>query len=267
MLIFAVDDEPKMLRLLVKAIKEAAPGAEVMDFPLGSAALRAIEEKGLRPEVVFSDIQMPRPDGLELAVRLKTLSPDTKIVFVTGYDDYAVEAYRLHASGYIMKPAEPGRIKEELENAAGPLPDEPDKLKVRCFGYFSVFWHNEPLTFSRKKTLELLAFLVDLRGAACYTEDAAAVIFEGADNEKNAMQNIRNLVSDLKSTLQSIGMGDVLIRSGSLLAIQPSKLDCDYYRMLEGDMAAVNEFRGAYMEQYSWAELTKGSLVFDSVDK
>ena len=60
-------------------------------------------------------------------------------------------------------------------------------------------------------------------------------------------------------------MEDVLIRKGNTMAIRPEKLDCDYYRMLEGDMAAVNAFRGLYMEQYSWAEITKGSLVFGSM--
>ena len=44
------------------------------------------------------------------------LSPDTKIVFVTGYPDYALDAYQIHADGYILKPATPDRILEELEN-------------------------------------------------------------------------------------------------------------------------------------------------------
>ena len=85
MLIFAIDDEPKMLRLLHKAISEAAPDAEIRDFLLGSEALSAMEREGLRPEAVFSDIQMPGVTGLELAVRLKSLSPDSRLVFVTGF--------------------------------------------------------------------------------------------------------------------------------------------------------------------------------------
>ena len=44
--------------------------------------------------------------------------------------------------------------------------------------------------------------------------------------------------------------------------ILPERIDCDYYRMLAGDMDAVNRFRGEYMAQYSWAELTKGELYF-----
>ena len=110
MRIFAIDDEPKMLRLLHNAIAEAAPGAEISDFLLGSDAVDYIQAKGVRPEVVFTDIQMPGLTGLELAVRLKQIAPETGIVFVTGYDEYAVDAYRLHVGGYIMKPVETGRV-------------------------------------------------------------------------------------------------------------------------------------------------------------
>lgn len=269
MLILAIDDEPKMLRLLHRAIEEAAPDAQVMDFPLGSAALDAIEKEKLLPSVVFTDIRMPKIDGLALAVELKRLAPDAKIVFVTGYDEYALEAYRLHASGYVMKPVDAQRIREELSNVAAYLPDESGKLDVRCFGGFEVFWQGEPLPFSRRKTKELLAWLIDRRGTSCEAEETIAVLYEETSIEglKAAKQSLRALVHDLKNTLHGIGMDDVLIRKGGTLAIRPERLDCDYYRMLEGDMTAVNAFRGEYMEQYSWAEITKAGLYFGRVTK
>ena len=140
-----------------------------------------------------------------------------------------------------------------------------DFLLRSCFGYFEVFRQGEPLVFARNKTRELFAFLVDRRGAAVSSEEAATVLYEDADPEsmKKARQNIRNLISDMKNTLNGVGMGDVLIRKGTSLALRIDLLDCDYLRMLQGDMEAVNSFRGEYMEQYSWAELTKGSLAFD----
>ena len=265
MLIFAIDDEPKMLRLLHQAIAEAAPEEKIMDFPLGSDALQAIEAQNLCPDVVFSDIQMPPPTGLEFAVRLKKLVPDAKVVFVTGYDHYAVQSYQVHASGYILKPVRAERIREELENIMPAAQKPSGKLQVRCFGYFEVFRQGEPLVFARNKTRELFAFLVDRRGAAVSSEEAATVLYEDADPEsmKKARQNIRNLISDMKNTLNGAGMRDVLIRKGTSLALRTDLLDCDYLRMLQGDMEAVNSFRGEYMEQYSWAELTKGSLAFD----
>ena len=263
MMIFAIDDEPKMLRLLHKAIEEAAPQAQILDYSFGSAALAAVREENLRPDVIFSDIQMPRPTGVELAAQLKTYAPNTKIVFVTGYDEYALDAFRVHASGYVIKPVDAEKIREELQNALPYRMQDAGKIQVQCFGYFEVFWRDVPLAFSRRRSKELLAFLIDRRGASCTAEEAIAALYEDDCDEKSAKQNLRNLVSDLKKTLQQINMEDVLIRKGGTLAIHPEKLICDYYRMLNGDMAALNAFRGEYMEQYSWAELTKAGLLWN----
>ena len=266
MLILAVDDEPRMLRLLHDAIAEAAPKAEIRDYLRGDEALQDIRSLGLRPDVAFCDIQMPGMNGLALAIAIKRLSPDTKLVFVTGYSHYALDAYRIHASGYVMKPVDARQIREELTFALPEEPPKEEKLVVRCFGYFEAFWVGEPLSFARKQTKELLAFLVDRRGEACTAEDVIAALWEDGASTKNAKQNIRNLVSDLKHTLESIGMEKAFIRQGSRMAIRPEALDCDYYRMLQGDVSAINRFRGEYMEQYSWAELTKGNLVFGGMD-
>ena len=264
MLIYAIEDEEGMLRLLHRAIAEAAPNAEIVDFLFGADALAVIRGGGPKPDVVFSDIVMPPPTGLDFAIALKTLSPDTKLVFVTGYSEYAAEAYQLHVRGYILKPVRPERVREELELMDLPDLKPTEKLQVQCFGYFEVFWKGEPLAFSRSKTKELFAFLVDRGGSACQAEEVIAALFEKTDPEKmkQSKQNLRNLVSDLKRVLNGIGRGDVLIRRGSTLCIRPELLDCDYYKMLKGDMGALNRFRGAYMEQYTWAEMTKGVLKF-----
>ena len=135
MLIFAIDDEPKMLRFLHNAIAEAEPKAEIQDFLLGAEAVSRVTEQGVRPDVVFADIQMPGMTGMDLALRLKQLAPETKIIFVTGYDEYALDAFKLHVNGYVMKPVDARAVREELDALGLPLrPAEPDKLRVRCFG-------------------------------------------------------------------------------------------------------------------------------------
>ena len=256
MLIFAIDDEPKMLRLLHGAIAEAAPGAEIMDFRLGSDAVTRIQEGGLSPDVVFADIQMPGMTGLELAVRLKQLAPETGIVFVTGYDEYAIDAYRLHVGGYIMKPVEASRIREELDHLGSFPPTDTKKLKVRCFGNFEVLWQDTPLEFSRQKTKELFAYLIDRGGAYCTAGEIIGVLWESSAAVKDANQYLRVLTGDLTSALNKIGQKEVLLRKRGQWAVQRNLIDCDYYRMLEGDMNAVNTFRGQYMAQYSWAKLS-----------
>ncbi len=264
MLIFTIDDEPKARTLLQKTVREAVPEAEVLAFPGGNEAIEAMQVRGLQPAVIFTDIVMPGLDGLELAVRLKTAAPDAKLVFVTGYTDYAVYAYQLHASGYLIKPVSVARIREELDHmCAPPLPLPKDgTLHVRCFGHFEVFWQGEPLSFQRHKTKELLAFLIDRRGAYCSSEEIIAGLWEEEGDLKAAKHRLRNLASDLRQSLRATGQESVLLHRRNQFAIVPERIDSDYYRMLDGDMDAVNRFRGEYMAQYSWAELTKGDLYF-----
>ena len=262
MRIFAIDDEKAMLELLHEAILQAEPSAEVRDFRRAGDALAAVEA-GEKPDVVFSDIQMPGMDGLSLAVRLKSLAPEVKLIFVTGYEQYAVEAFRRHVSGYVMKPVDALRVREELDALQLPLrPAEPDKLRVRCFGYFDVFWHEDPLIFARTQTRELFAYLVDREGAACTGGEIISALWEDNDAVRNPKAYLRVLTQDLKNTLASVGMEAVLIRDHGQWAVRTELLNCDYYRLKKGEPEALNAYNGEYMIQYSWAEMTLAKLQF-----
>ena len=267
MLIFAIDDEPIALKVLHDAIAEAAPEASIMDFGLGTDALEAIRRRGLRPDVVFSDIRMPQLDGLALAAGIRAVSPVTKLVFVTAYSEYAFDAIQVRTSGYVMKPVDADAIREELANIALTRAVMPDGLWVRCFGTFEVFWNRQPLMFGRRQTLELFAFLIDREGGVCTSEEIITKLWEGETDMAAAKDRLRHLVGDLRKTLSSIGKEDILVRRSGRLAILRDKVDCDLYRMMDGDMETVNTFTGQYMSQYSWAELTNGRLTFQKNDK
>ena len=70
------------------------------------------------------------------------------------------------------------------------------------------------------------------------------------------------LTNDLRETLASVGMEDVLVRKHGQWAVAPDLLDCDYYHMLAGDADAMMAFHDEYMKQYSWAEVTAAKLHF-----
>ena len=265
MLIFAIDDEPAMLAELHDAVAQAAPEAVIQDFSRAGEALHAVTDKGLRPDVVFSDIEMPGMDGLHLAVQIKSAVPEARIVFVTGFSQYALEAYRRHVNGYLMKPVDAEMVRGELDHLWAPArPAENGKLRIRCFGSFDVFVGDEPVIFQRTKTKELLAYLVDRDGAACTSGEIITALWEDPDEIKDPKPYLRMLTHDLRKTLAAAGVPDVLIRDHNQWALRKDLLDCDYYRMLDGDTSAENSFRGEYMEQYSWAEPTKGRLAFET---
>ncbi len=92
--------------------------------------------------------------------------------------------------------------------------------------------------------------------------EIALALWEGEIDSTAAKNRIRVLLNDLRTALRAIGMEDVLIRQRRQLAIDRSNVDCDYYRMLDGDISMINAYRGEYMKQYSWAELTTAKLHF-----
>ncbi len=263
MIIFAIDDEMAMLSELHQAIQEACPEADIHDFRFAAEALKAITENGVIPDIVFSDIELPGMNGLNLAVRIKQLSPAAKIIFVTGYSQYALEAYRQHINGYVLKPIDAEQIRRELDYLMEPYQQEPGKLQVRCFGYFEVFWQGKPVSFGRKQTKELLAFLID-RNSVCSSEEISDALWEGDTDIKACKTRLRSLLHDLKGTLSAIGAKNIVIRRRGEIGIDATGLDCDYYRFLKGDIQAINAFQGQYMEQYSWAESTLGNIMFKS---
>ena len=253
-----------MLGELHDAIAEAVPDAEIRDFKCASALLKELAAKEKLPDVVFSDIELPGINGLSLAVKVKNAAPEARIIFVTGYPQYALEAYRRHVNGYLLKPVDAEMVRKELDAQRLPIHEpEPGKLEVRCFGPFEVFWHGEPVIFERKQSKELLAFLIDRRGSACTAEEIAAALWEDEGNMTAAKTRIRTILRDLKTTLEKIGMENLLIRERRQLAIRRELVDCDYYRMLDGEIDAINAYHGQYMPEYSWAEPTAGYLFFN----
>jgi two-component system LytT family response regulator len=115
MRVLVVDDEP-LVRERLRALLAAHADVEVVgERGDGPSALQDCRE--LAPDVVFLDIQMPGLSGLEVAETWRSEGALPVIVFVTAFDRYAVEAFRLHALDYLTKPIEPGRFAESLARA------------------------------------------------------------------------------------------------------------------------------------------------------
>lgn len=261
MIVFVIDDEKNVLEDTKKTILSTGE-KDVFTFDRCAKALEAAENGNI-PDAVFCDIELPGLSGLEFAERLKEISPKARVIFVTGYEKYALQAFRVRAQGYRLKPLSCEDVKEELDLVRQTISVKPDRLVVRCFGHFDVFWQGEPLIFKRKQSKELFAYLIDREGAACSSGEIALALWKEGCESKAEHNRIRVLVNDLRNTLREIGMEDVLIRERRELAIRRDLIDCDYYRMLEGEPEAVKAYRGEYMVEYGWAEATNGSLYFE----
>lgn len=265
MKIIAVDDKAMPRKVLERAIREAAPDSELAVCSNASETLALPDIETF--DVAFVDIDMPGMNGIELARELKKLQPRMNIVFATGYGEYMSEAFAMHSSGYLMKPITTADVAAELENLRYPLETsmtrgEDGKLVVSCFGNFEVFAEGHAVNFERAKSKELLAFLVDRRGAMVPLREAEATLWEdGASGGKISSSYLRTLVADLRKSLAACGFESILVKRRGVIGVDVTQLSCDYYDYLEGVPLAINAWRGEYMSQYSWAEVTKASLL------
>ena len=256
MIAMAVDDEALMLRALVRAITESPDITKVIEFSDCEKALDYVKDNNV--DVAFLDINMRGMGGISLAEKILSLRPNSKIVFCTGYEEYAIPAFKLHASGYLMKPISAEDVQGEINNIKGIRKKE-KLLEVKCFGNFEVYVKGERLSFKRSRTKELFAFLVDRNGAGLTAKQICAVLFpDDTDDVKNSAY-LRQLVLDLKNTLKSVGAENVLCHETPCYRIDCDLIKCDYFSYLETEKP---EFMGEYMTQFSWAEETCATLQF-----
>ena len=254
MKVIAVDDEELMLHALVRAISASPDVKEVVKFSNPEKALNYVEENPI--DVAFLDINMRGMGGIALAEKIIKLRPNSKIVFCTGHEEYAIFAFKLHASGYIMKPISAEDVQNEIDNIKGVRKKE-KLLEVKCFGNFEVYVKGEVVSFKRSKTKELFAFLVDRKGAGMTAKQICAVLFPDDTNDVKNTAYLRQLVMDLKNTLKAVGADAVFCHETPFYRVDTSLLKCDYFNYLE---TGKPEFLGEYMTQFSWAEETLANL-------
>lgn len=107
-----IDDEQLMLDLLQAQIAQLSDIEVLGAFTNPHQGL--IEVSKQQPNVVFLDISMPEVSGLELARQLKSAIPEIKIVFLTAFEEYALEAFEIQVDDYILKPVEDARLQRTI---------------------------------------------------------------------------------------------------------------------------------------------------------
>src|SRR6476646_6061203 len=114
------EDEILLRDALVQMLGQVWPDLEIVAAcDDGGSALEAIAEH--QPEVAFLDIRMPGLTGLEVAAALPQASPNTQAVFVTAYDQYALDAFDRGAVDYLLKPVQPERLAQTVQRLQARL--------------------------------------------------------------------------------------------------------------------------------------------------
>ena len=259
MKIICVDDEHLALQDVLVQCRSIPEVEQADGFASGEQALEWLKDHDA--DIALLDIDMPGMDGIELAIRIRKMKPETAVIFLTAYSQYAVRAFSLHASGYLMKPVDREKLAEEFAHAqsSGNRPGKA-RIEARTFGGFDLFADGKPVTFRKAKCKELLAFLIDRQGATVTRAEAFSALWEERVYDRPMQKQFDTVIRLLRETLREYGIEEIFSMKSGTMCIIPEKISCDAYRLFSGDADAVNSYHGSYMSSYSWASITEGYL-------
>jgi len=265
MRIAAVDDEMHVLERFERIVLEMEDLQLCGLFETAEQLLSYLKEHTL--DAVFLDIEMPGVNGLRLSEQVLDFNENIDIIFVTAYNQYAVEAFELHAMDYIMKPLTEERLSKTLKRLlkSKRIVRRPEKPFIQCIGDFEVFVNGVALTWKNSKAKEILAFLVHKRGVPVNWEKIADAVWPDYDSEK-AQTNFHATTYLLRKRLAEAGLSQIIESGRGNYRIVTDLVNCDIYQMEE--MVKSNCIKGkenlhlvgrlnklGYMEEsgYAWA--------------
>ena len=222
MIALCVDDEPIMLTLLQKAV-EASPDVEEA-YAFGKAGDALAWAQTHHFDVAFLDVELHGLNGTELARRLREKSPYLPIIFCTGYAEYALDAYRLHADGYLLKPIHAEDVQNELDRLAGKSHAKP-LLYISDNGMTFKDKNGEAFVFRRSRTYDLVHLLIEADGVPLTKEELCDQLFGPTFGflEKNVNYFFK-LAGDLSATLALHGAGEVLLKAAYRYALDMKRI-------------------------------------------
>ncbi|MFC3552466.1 LytR/AlgR family response regulator transcription factor [Lysobacter cavernae] len=195
------EDEALLRQSLVELLAQAWPQLQIVaQCEDGASALEAIDEHA--PDVAFLDIRMPGLSGLEVAAAAAEASSTTQVVFVTAYDQYAIDAFERGAIDYLLKPVSPERLAATVQRvqaraAAGQVDASALAALVEKLGVLPRRAGGEPpltwITASAGRETRLI--LVD--DVAYFRADNKYTVVMTAEGEAIIRKSIRELLDAL----------------------------------------------------------------------
>jgi two-component SAPR family response regulator len=253
-----VDDESLAVRQFVRECANLPGIAVAGAFESPSAALEFARAHPL--DLAVLDIEMPEMNGIDLGEKLRAIQPDLVLIYTTAHERYALDAYKLQAAAYLLKPYNTEDIRKAVRAASLLASGKRKRIFVKTFGTFDVFVDGRPVLFKSSKAKELLALLVDFGGSTVNSRLATTFLWEDRPYDNATQSQYRKITRYLQDTLAGAGIAHLVIGDKFTRAINLGCFDCDSYRLLEGDPEAVREFAGEYMALYSWGENTLARL-------
>ena len=259
MRIITVSSNREEQKNLEKLLKKYLTEMEILSFDDPLAALAKARETEI--DTAFLDVAMPELGGIELGQYLKDLNPYVNLVFMSESPDRGYDALNLHASGYMLKPLSDPQVKKELLDLR--YPEVRKKLKrvfAQTFGNFELFVDGKPVAFKYSRTKEMIAILINNRGAQTTNGEIIASLWEDDGDPEKKTSYLCNLRQDMQNTFTKLRITDIITKQRGSMAIAKDRIECDLYDWLENKKDSKYHYLGDYMNQYSWPEYRHAEL-------
>ncbi len=254
-----VDDEQPAIDNFRLTTADFAEIRSLNCFQRGEEALAFAQEHTV--DVAFLDIEMPGLHGIRLAAALKERDPALRVVFVTAYSQYALDAWRADASGYLLKPYTAADIRGALAKCAyRPLPSH--QVVIQTIPTLAITVRGTPLHISSAKARELMALLIDHGERGFTAGEGISYLWPDKRNDPSTQSLLRMTYKRLAATLEEAGAGNILASEGNRRYLRTDEVECDLYRILAGDRQAARKYNGEYLREYAWAEERNGQLYW-----
>ena len=259
MRILAVLENERELPALEKMITELEPEAEMLCFGNGLHALAAARRTEV--DVALLDVRLPELSGLDFGSYLRELYPLVNLIYMADGPESALGALQQHASGYILRPLTEHKLRPELDDLRHPLSQQREKrLFAQTFGNFELFADGKPVAFKYTKTKEIVALLINNRGAQTTNGEIIATLWEDDGDPEKKGSYLSNLRQDLQNTFARLKLNGIILKQRGCLAIAADRIECDLYDWLEKRQESRYHYLGDYMNQYSWPEVMHAEL-------
>ena len=259
MTIIAVMAKDSERESLAELLEKLYPDAECMSFDNSFSALAKAREQEV--DVAILDTALPELTGLELGQYLKDLNPFVNLIFLSEGREGGYDALKLHASGYLLKPVSRKMISAEIEDLRYPeIRKKHKRVFAQTFGNFELFADGKPVAFKYSKTKEIVALLVNNRGAQTTNGEIIASLWEDDGDPEKKTSYLCNLRQDLQNTFNRLKLTGIIIKQRGSMAIATDRIECDLYDWLEKKKDSQYHYLGDYMNQYSWPEYRHAEL-------
>jgi two-component system LytT family response regulator len=254
--VMLIDDEEDALDLLEILLGQIGNINIVGRYMNPIQAIEALANSTV--DAVFLDNQMPGMKGTEAARKIRSMFPRMPIVFTTAYAEYAVEAFEIQSTDYLLKPFTIERLQNTVARIKQSLSESVIQVResasiaptVNCLGGFHIGLpseENKVLTWKTKKEKELCAFLIHYAGKSVNTASIIEALWPGYDLNK-AKTYLYTCLSYLR---RSLGEHQI--------PIQIRKADQGFVAVLDGSTVDVTEFEQLLSNTWAEAEMDKRS--------